>query len=401
MKIGVLTTSYPTHEDDFAGCFVRDLNVELATLGHTVRVVAPAPPTTPTPPLDPGVRVHWARYAYPTRFQRTFHGAGAPYNLRTSWLARAGIPSSTASLAASTVRHLADCDALLSHWLLPSGLIMAVTRGDRPHIAVCHSSDLHLLESMPARKTIARTIARTSKLWFVTDDLRQRFSTLAGDVQLHCHVGPMGVRAVPVTSRARRGALRVLFMGRLVPIKGAGLLIDAIDSVPNVALTIAGDGPDRATLEARASKMRTQITFVGRVGGNAKEACLRDADVVVVPSTKTSDGRSEGAPTVVVEAMMRGLPVVASRTGGIAELLDHHKTGLLCDPADRESLGECLRELERDEVLRARLGHAARHNAERFRVDRTAAVMDTFFRDRSVPSLTAADRQSARPAHLG
>jgi glycosyltransferase involved in cell wall biosynthesis len=83
---------------------------------------------------------------------------------------------------------------------------------------------------------------------------------------------------------------------------------------------------------------------------------LRDADALVLPSVPTADGRREGIPIVLMEAMSSGLAVVASRMAGIPELVEDRVGGLLVEPGDTAALADALMELARDPDLRDRLG---------------------------------------------
>jgi glycosyltransferase involved in cell wall biosynthesis len=100
---------------------------------------------------------------------------------------------------------------------------------------------------------------------------------------------------------------------------------------------------------------------------------MASADAVVLPSVPTPDGREEGIPIVLMEAMSSGLAVVASRTGGIPELVEDGEGGLLVEPGDAEGLAEALRGLASDAAARAMIGRAARARVlEAFDLDEQA-----------------------------
>jgi glycosyltransferase involved in cell wall biosynthesis len=174
-------------------------------------------------------------------------------------------------------------------------------------------------------------------------------------------VVPMGVDVAALNGVARAAArarlgvdgFTALYLGRLVPDKGADLLLDALPD--GVTLLLAGDGPERARLE-RAAAGRPSVRFVGEARGPDKRALLAAADALVVPS------RRDGAPTVVREALALGLPLVATRAGGIPELVRHGHTALLCPPT-APALAAALTRLRDDPALAAALSANARATA--------------------------------------
>lgn len=129
----------------------------------------------------------------------------------------------------------------------------------------------------------------------------------------------------------RHGAL---FVGRLVPGKGLDVLLDAWAGIEDVGLTIAGDGPELERLKARAPQ---GVTFLGRIGPDEVVARMGDAAFLLLPSTWY-----EGFPMTLVEAFSCGLPVLASRLGGIPEIVREGETGFLCTPGDASSLSEAV-----------------------------------------------------------
>jgi|SRR5579859_2722287 len=151
-------------------------------------------------------------------------------------------------------------------------------------------------------------------------------------------------------------------VGRLAPEKGLFVLLDAFHLLlaggVGARLRLAGDGPLRAELAARAQALGIagQLEMLGSFDTLAP--IMRATDILAHPTL--NDGRS----VAVLEAMAWGRPVVASRTGGLAEIVEDHVTGLLVPPGDAAALAAALRELALDADLRQRLGHAARSRFE-------------------------------------
>jgi glycosyltransferase involved in cell wall biosynthesis len=326
MKVGLLTTGFPRFEGDHAGAFLLTLSRGLVERGHTVRVLAPEPDREQAVPQWPGVEVRWVRYARPRSLQRTFYRAGAPDNLRAHPLRWAGAATFTAALLHAARRSLEDCDALVSSWCVPCGWVASTVAEGRDHLAICHATDVRWLSSAPGGRTLARRIgAGATSFWFLSGSHRDRFFAASGldPSTVTAHVGPMPIEpAIPL--RKTRAELReslgidrftLLFLGRLVPVKGVDQLLRAAAEVPGPThVRIAGDGPERANLTALARALGIDTSFEGWVSGARKEALLRACDAIVVPS-----GAKEGLPTVLFEAKARALPIIATRAGAIPE----------------------------------------------------------------------------------
>lgn len=380
MRIGLLTTSFPRVEHDVAGTFVLGFARALAARGHTIEVLAPEPAQGAAPCHWPGVEVHWVPYVRPRRWARTFYGAGAPDNLRRDARAWFGLAPFAAALAVAAKRAAPRWDAMASHWALPSAYAAAFARQDQPHVAVLHSADVHLLGRLPARTRWATHLARgATTLAFVSDAHRERFlgwlpHEVRDEVAPRAHVQAMGVEMPATLDHDRATARRalgverfmLLSMGRLVPVKGLVEAARALASRDDLEWCIAGAGPERDALERVARTSRARIRLLGEVHGADKETLFRAADVLVVPSRRLSSGRSEGVPTVIAEAMARGLPVVAATVGGIPEIVRHAGNGVLFDPEDPRTLLRAIDRVRDDATFRDTLVADARQDSVRW-----------------------------------
>lgn len=189
---------------------------------------------------------------------------------------------------------------------------------------------------------------------------------------VHCGIGLEHFSGSP--SHNGRRELEVLTVGRIVPVKGHVVLLEAVAElrarrVP-VRLTLVGDGPKREQLERMAGRLGLggSVRFAGAVGQDEIRSYYERADLVCLPSF------AEGLPVVLVEAMAMGLPVVSTRIMGIPEVVDHGVTGLLVPPARADLLADAIDRLARDPKLRATMGRAGREKVvEEFDAERTAA----------------------------
>ncbi len=376
MRIGMPTTSFPRDARDPAGRFVLELATRLAEKGHEVEVLAPEPSERlPLPPLPRGVSLAWVPYLRPRALQRTFYRAGALENLARDPSAWPGALLHPPALVAAIARRLRGWDAVVSHWALPAGLATALAMriaGRRPHVCVVHSGDAHLLARLPGRSPIASWIARESV--FVASStatagvLARAFAPSAAP---SIQIVPMGTDETTVGEDERSAAraeealaperLLLVSLARLVPIKRVDLAIEAVRALPDAALAVAGDGPLRSALERRAQG--ADVRFLGAIGPSTRRRWLAAGDALVLASAPRRSGRSEGAPRAVLEALGAGLPVIASRTGGVLDFVRHEENGLLVPAADGDALRSAVRRFARDRALREALRSGARRTS--------------------------------------
>lgn len=172
-------------------------------------------------------------------------------------------------------------------------------------------------------------------------------------------------------AREPEQARHIVMVGRLVEKKGFGYALRAIAGQPKdgprIRVTIAGDGPLRASLEqtARDAGIADRVTFAGAVAHAQIKQLMSNADVVLAPSVVTPSGDRDSGIIVVKEAAASSVPSVGTHHGGIPEIIEDGKTGFLVDEHDVEALGDRLRQLLTDEALRQRFGAAARAKMER------------------------------------
>jgi glycosyltransferase involved in cell wall biosynthesis len=158
----------------------------------------------------------------------------------------------------------------------------------------------------------------------------------------------------------------LVFAGRLGPQKAVGLLLSALVEVPAVTLVVAGDGPERARLERRAGELGLdgRVRFLGSVPRDTVLRLFRAADASILPSAW------ENFPHTVVEALAVGTPVIATRTGGVAEVVRHGENGLLVEPGDVNALTGAIDRFFEDGALAALLASNAADSVAEYAADR-------------------------------
>lgn len=164
-----------------------------------------------------------------------------------------------------------------------------------------------------------------------------------------------------------RSDLRViLYVGRLEAVKNVGSLLiafsKALETIGNLRLLIVGGGPELSKLRATAAKIHIgQVTdFVGEVSRQEVARYMKAADVLVLPSVL------EGSPNVVLEALAAGLPTLASRVGGVPDLIGHGREGFLFEAGNTAQMTQLLTLILRNARLRREMSLNARSRSKDF-----------------------------------
>lgn len=173
---------------------------------------------------------------------------------------------------------------------------------------------------------------------------------------IHCGVIPERYETA-APERSDTGP-NLLFVGRLTPIKGLRVLMDAFAAAreirPDLRLTLVGDGDDRAHLEKLAAPMGDAVRFLGFQSQDGVARALAEADALVLPSF------AEGLPVVLMEALAAAKPVICTQVAGVGELVENGVSGFIVPASDVESLTARILELAEDPERRRRMGAAGR-----------------------------------------
>jgi len=222
------------------------------------------------------------------------------------------------------------------------------------------------------RRLAAQLFEYASVLLCASGELAELLTQRAGAPAHKVEVHRLGVELADFPEVARDpDTLRVLMIGRLVEKKGMRYGIAAFAKLlarhPGARLVIVGDGPLRAALARCAQQLGIAhaVSFLGAVPAERVRAELAAASILLAPSVVARDGDRESGMIVVKEAAAARLPVVASRHGGIPEIIEHGHSGFLAAERDVETLARHLLELAADRSLRLEIGLLARAKIER------------------------------------
>lgn len=361
MRVLCFTSRFPRWKGDSVCSFVYYLAREL-TKHFDVFVLTPHDPGTVAAEEMDGIRVRRFTYFWPPKLQRLSNEDGLMANIKGSLLAKWQVPVFMLTEFFALLRLLRQekIEAVNSHWMVPQGLIAALARKVVPfrHVVTIHAGDIFALRRWPLGRTIARFVARNTDYFLpVSKHNMQVLEELIGE-KPRGEVLPMGVDTTYFRPGENKKPLReklgipyermILFVGRLSEKKGISFLIRAMaelnGTLEKSGLVVVGGGPLEPQLvnEARALGVAENILFTGTKDHEQLRDYYAAADIAVIPSIVDSKGDTEGVPVVLLEALSSGLPVVATRVGGIPDVIEDGKNGFLINEKNSPQIAEAI-----------------------------------------------------------
>lgn len=384
LRVLVLTSVYPRAEGDPEVPWLRTLMGAIRDKGALVKMLAPAWKGLPDHEIE-GIPV--LRFRYATKEYEILTGEeGAPNKMaRKPWLKLLAIPY----MIFGAIRCIRECykwrpHVLYSNWPFPHTL-MAMPASwlfNIPIVSQFYGAELLLRRTSPWIEKFLRIAALSSRRNLANS------TYTAGQVR---EIEPVTVQIVPHGGSCPApienpppppaGAPTILFVGRHVERKGIRYLIEAMEHLkhePAPRLCIAGHGDLTRELmaQAAASPAADRIAFAGRVSAEKLDELYSECSVFVLPSIVDSRGDTEGLGTVPLEAYEHLRPVVASRVGGIPDVVKDAVTGYLVPPEDPKALAEAIDQILGDPHLAGQMALQGRKlSREHFSWDRISDLL--------------------------
>lgn len=374
LTVVLLTSSYPRSPDDTAAVFLREMANHLHARGIRVHVLAPAGETSGVR-AENGIIVQRVSY-FPSRWRGLAYGSGILSNVAQRPLLWLQVPFFIAAMTIATIRLVGRVrpDVVHAHWVLPQGFMALIARKihGTPVIVSAHGGDAFALKS-ELLVMAKRFCLRRSDAW--TSNTRLTSGAFGSPGSLpEPKIVPMGVD-VEMFAAGDGATLRaelpedhylILFVGRLVEKKGVDDLIKAFALLPDelrstTALWIVGTGERERQLREMTADLGVgdRVTFRGTIPNSRLPDYYAAADLFVGPSVIAASGDQEGQGVVFLEAFAARLCVLATRSGGIEDVVEHEQTGVLVEPRRPEELAREMSRMLTDPNARDRLADNA------------------------------------------
>lgn len=368
-KLLILSSSFPRWKGDFAGSFVAEFAEAISENYEEIQILAPAGKNSLKEESWGKIKIFRFNYFWPKKFQLLDSAVDLQPLLEDSIFAKLQLIPFCLAFFYRAFFLAKKADIICSHWLVPSGLLGSLLSIllKKKHLIIEHSGALNLLCKLPVGRFLLNLIGENAQsIVLVSEELKNKLVKLCPELRNKASVISMGVNCSfykPTAKYQENKIKKVLFLGRLVKIKGVDILIKALANSKNLELLIAGDGKEKEALEKLASSLNTPAKFLGAIFGEEKLKLILSSDLIIIPSTILPDGRTEGTPVVCLEAFACGKTVIASNVGGLRELIAENESGFFFQVNDVNNLREKILMLLVDDKKRHEIGKVARKKA--------------------------------------
>lgn len=366
MRVLYLVTNFARWEGDVHSPWFVELIPLLRERGVEVDVLAPSYQGLKDQVVY-DIPVYRFRYFF-SPWETLTHTEGAPNKIRQNPLYLLLVPFYLCFGALSTIRRCRrqPYDIIHVHWPMPQGLLGIVGRwsGGGRLVTTFYGADLALTRRFPFLRLLLIKFVRAS-------DAVTAISSFTGS-QVEAMTGvrpvviPYGVNMPPPREYVPPppGPRQILAIGRLIERKGHVYLVQALAELTkrrsDVRLTILGRGSERARLESLIHELglADKVRLLDYVSDEELAELYQQCDLLVQPSITDSGGDFEGLGMVLLEAMSYQKPVVATRVGGILDIVRHNETGVLVEERDPQALAQAIEAVLADETWARELGQA-------------------------------------------
>jgi glycosyltransferase involved in cell wall biosynthesis len=388
LKIVVITHNYIRHRDDLTALYLHRLSSGLVNQGMDVVVVCPHAAGLLQEETIDGVRIK--RFGYPFAKLKSIVYAGNMHEVvGRSAIAKFVFLSFLRSFYRTARRICREekADLIWANWWIPPGLVAARigARMKIPVVISSHGTDISLLDrggilSLLSRYVYKRATGATVVSNFLKDKLLAHVESISpSDVAVIPM--PVGMENFPRTPPPHNEVPILLSVARFMRQKRLDDVITAAERIAgedfDFRMRMVGEGPLENELKdsVRAKGLAAVVEFIPLVDQKRLGELYRQSDAVVLAS------EGEGFGLVLVEAGLTGRPVIASRSGGIADIIEDEYNGLMFDVGDVGALAACIKRILSDRSLREELGDNGYVRAmERFSTPVLVGRMNDFFR---------------------
>lgn len=372
----IVTSTFPTSDGDPVPTFVKDQILAMKKLNPNLKFTIIAPhdtrSNTKTFSRHTGYNEYRFHYMWPRSLEKLAGQGGIVPSLKKHPYLYAIIPFFIISQFFTVLRLTFKLkpDIINAHWIIPQGFVCILTGfiTRKKVIATVHGGDVFTFNNTVSNLIKHYVLKNATEVVVNSSATKDRSTQIYSGRQYQ--VIPMGVTlenfAKTKTFKKTLDSINILFVGRLSEEKGVKYLIKALASLKrqgiNFKAKIVGSGPEEVELKQLAHFLglaSNEIEFVGWVNRDEIASYYAQADVFVGPSIESDTGWKEALGVVFLEASAAGLPIIATRTGGIVDIVKDKETGFLIKPRSSSEIYDKLIELQQNPELRHRLGKNA------------------------------------------
>jgi len=344
MRVCFVTTNFPRYVGDSEGTFIWEAARAIAAQGHQVRVIAQHWAGYPTYEWMEDIEVIRPRYWFPENKEILRHpGGGIPIIWRKSYLAKVQMIAFIIVQTFVVAKHSRGFDVIHAQWSLSAGvaLLSRIIWGI-PIVVTLHGSDIFQATKGKFISHVTSYILHKCNRVVVVSKALKKYIREEITTSVDIVVIPDGIDTNRWYPSGEQREKIILYVGALTKNKGVEYLIKAMPAVirqyPSYHLVIVGEGLERKNLEKTVIEFdfdKTSVNFTGALPPDDVKRWMQQAKLLVLPS------KHEGLGVVLLEAMACGTPVVASKVGGIVDIISN-EVGCLVPSSDPLALSRAI-----------------------------------------------------------
>ncbi len=375
MKILHITSVYPVSEGDPYGMIIANLCETIHKKNADICVLSPRSSSDEPVQNRNGILIYRFPYMPFRKLEKIPGTSGILFAVKTSFVAFVSLPFFFFFELIYGIKCIRreKITIIHSHWILPHGLIGAILSAlfNIPHVSSVHGTDLSILNKSGLLKIYLKFLTMHTDM--ITTNSSFTMNHISNNTDCPLKIIPMGVSKewleTEIPMHKERPYKQIIFVGRLIPLKGVHTLISAIDIINkrnyNIRLVIIGKGPELKSciLQVEKLQLSDMVIFKDFVSHDKLKKYYIESDLFVLPSQEIN-GQTEGLGVVLLEAMAVGIPVIGSNTGGIPDIIKDNVNGLLVKPGDPEDLAKAIINIFENETLADDFRKAGRKTIE-------------------------------------
>lgn len=376
MKVLYIVSAFPRYEGDVITPWMVETIKRLKGQGVAVTVFSPSYKGLKSHQVY-GIPVQRFRYFF-SKWENLTHEETAPDRVAKGFLPKLLVFFYLLCGSFSIIKLCLKekFDVIHVHWVVPHFWFGFLARlfSQAPIVSTFYGVELRWVKSkvLILRPFLKWSIKKSDKVIAIS---QHTYNEVVDLFNRDVEIIPYGVSLSEKVLTGEKSLAKprsILFVGRLVERKGVQYLLEAFGRIvkdAQVQLVIVGQGPEKEKLQrlAKEKHLNAKITFAGFVDDESLKSYYQNCSVFVLPAITDEKGDTEGLGVVLIEALSYKKPVIASKVGGITDIVINDKTGLLVTEKNSEELAMALKRILSDTNLAKRLGEEGfNHVKEKF-----------------------------------